>query len=150
MLPPTSTQLYHVSIRFRRKISFVTSFTISNWLKKYYLKLLFNFNQKVDLLCEQYFKIQSSLTLYLKYILYKLSLKCMNAYQNLFYLLTKFSYYYWCQSFTRFKYWLEIWFVYHNGKKYDPLKRSFQTLNSQNQSLIIKFLNHMTVRNPHF
>ena len=37
MLPPTPTQLYFVSIRFRRKISFVTSFTISNWLKKYYL-----------------------------------------------------------------------------------------------------------------
>ena len=36
MLPPTLTQLYLVSIRFRRKISFVTSFTISDWLKKYY------------------------------------------------------------------------------------------------------------------
>ena len=36
MLPPTPTQLYLVSIRFRRKISFDTSFTISNLLKKYY------------------------------------------------------------------------------------------------------------------
>ena len=36
MLPPTPTQLYLVSIKFRRKISFVTSFTISDWLKKYY------------------------------------------------------------------------------------------------------------------
>ena len=39
MLPPTPTQLYLVSIRFQRKISFVTSFTISNWLKKYYFSL---------------------------------------------------------------------------------------------------------------
>ena len=31
MLPPTPTQLYLVSIKFRRKISFVTSFTISDW-----------------------------------------------------------------------------------------------------------------------
>ena len=38
MLPHTPTQLYLVSIRFRRKISFVTSFTISNRLKKYYFK----------------------------------------------------------------------------------------------------------------
>ena len=36
MLPPTPTQLYLVSIRFRHKISFVTTFTFSNWLKKYY------------------------------------------------------------------------------------------------------------------
>ena len=33
---PTPTQLYLVWIRFRRKISFDTSFTISKWLKKYY------------------------------------------------------------------------------------------------------------------
>ena len=31
------TQLYLVWIRHQRKISFVMSFTISNWLKKYYL-----------------------------------------------------------------------------------------------------------------
>ena len=36
MLPPTPTQHYLVSIRLQRKISFVTSFTISKWLKKYY------------------------------------------------------------------------------------------------------------------
>ena len=36
-MPPTPTQLNLVSIRFRRKISFVTSFTIFNWLKKYYI-----------------------------------------------------------------------------------------------------------------
>ena len=36
MLPPTPTQFYLVWIRFRRKISFVMSFTISEWLKKYY------------------------------------------------------------------------------------------------------------------
>ena len=39
-MPPSPTQLYLVSSRFRRKISFVTSFTISNWLKKYYLSQL--------------------------------------------------------------------------------------------------------------
>ena len=32
---PHPTQLYLVWIRFRRKISSVTSFTISKWLKKY-------------------------------------------------------------------------------------------------------------------
>ena len=37
MLPPKPTQLYLVSIKFRSEISFVTSFTISNRLKKYYL-----------------------------------------------------------------------------------------------------------------
>ena len=36
MLPPAPTQLYLGWIRFRRKISFVMSFTISKWLKKYY------------------------------------------------------------------------------------------------------------------
>ena len=41
MLPPTPTQLHLVSIRFRRKISCVTSFTISNRLKKYYFGLDF-------------------------------------------------------------------------------------------------------------
>ena len=40
MFPNTPTQLSLVSIRFRRKISFVTSFTISNWLKKYYFHVL--------------------------------------------------------------------------------------------------------------
>ena len=34
MLPPT--QHYLVSIRLLRKISFVTSFTIFKWLKKYF------------------------------------------------------------------------------------------------------------------
>ena len=39
MLPPTPTQHYLLWIRFRRKISYVTSFTISKWLKKYYFFL---------------------------------------------------------------------------------------------------------------
>ena len=38
MLPHTPTQFYLVWIRFWRKISFVTSFTISKWLKKYYFR----------------------------------------------------------------------------------------------------------------
>ena len=33
---PTPTQHYLVWIRLQRKTSFVTSFTISNWIKKYY------------------------------------------------------------------------------------------------------------------
>ena len=37
MLPPTPTQQHYlVLIRLQRKISFVASFTISRWLKKYY------------------------------------------------------------------------------------------------------------------
>ena len=36
MLPPTPTQHYLVWIRFRHKIFFFASFTISKWLKKYY------------------------------------------------------------------------------------------------------------------
>ena len=39
MLSPT--QHYLVSIRLTRKISFVTSFTISKWLKKYYFQVCF-------------------------------------------------------------------------------------------------------------
>ena len=35
MLPQTTTQHYLVWIRLQLKISFVTSFTISKWLKKY-------------------------------------------------------------------------------------------------------------------
>ena len=42
MLPPTPTQKYNDSIRFRRKMSFVTSFTISKWLK---IILLPNFDE---------------------------------------------------------------------------------------------------------
>ena len=36
MLPPTPTQHYLVLITLQRIISFVMSFTISRWLKKYY------------------------------------------------------------------------------------------------------------------
>ena len=43
MLPPTPTQLYLVSIRFWRKISFVTSFIISNWPKKYYYSYVWKY-----------------------------------------------------------------------------------------------------------
>ena len=47
MLPPTPTQLYLVLIWFRHKISFVTSFTISKWLKKYYR--YYNFFIKINI-----------------------------------------------------------------------------------------------------
>ena len=60
MLPPTPTKLYLVSIRFRRKISFVTSFTISKCLKKYYF--LKNEIQLLELL---------SLLFYISFICFK-------------------------------------------------------------------------------
>ena len=40
---PNPTQLYLVWIWFWRKISFVMSFTISKWLKKYYCIVLMTF-----------------------------------------------------------------------------------------------------------
>ena len=43
MLSPTPTQYYLVRIRLQRIISFVTSFKISKWLKKYYFMLRFFF-----------------------------------------------------------------------------------------------------------
>ena len=40
IMPPTRTQHYLFLIIFRHKIIFVTSFTIFNWLKKYYYNIL--------------------------------------------------------------------------------------------------------------
>ena len=59
MLPPTPTQLHLVSIRFRRKISFVTSFTISNRLKKYYFWSAKFWKQYVKAHNVLFFKIKS-------------------------------------------------------------------------------------------
>ena len=68
MLPPTPTQLYLVWIRFRRQISFVTTFIISKWLKKYYYLLVLNLpGQGLDFLATTIGTLSSSSSLLLKY-----------------------------------------------------------------------------------
>ena len=76
MLPPTPTQLYLVWIIFRRKISFVTSFAISMWLKKYYtLKMkqytVFNVNP-IKTYLTIYIYTYIFMFIYVQYILYNI------------------------------------------------------------------------------
>ena len=59
MLPLTPTQHYLAGIRLQRKIYFVTSFTISKWLKKSLFMILKDFSQRLVLKIMKIFQFDS-------------------------------------------------------------------------------------------